>query len=279
MKAKTQLLTLVSMATLALGGVTVTSSLLLNTPENHSINAETVDDTVGTVRLWVADPENGETFRDWNCTPRIWFQYDGNAYMDPTGYVDNSLETVGNGKNQQRRYYYFDFDTDTVAGALKSGNPKFEVQCIENGEWKRTTSAYDFTMDNMSKIIYVYHDDDNSQNSGEGRKFNSVSCAAAGMDMDAKLISKVIEGLQSCSSSVYNGYGIFESIGKNFIHSLNNDGTIKEYYGRVNGLLSDCTISDYADIKDYETGTRSVQVNAQDKYDMLNAMAGNVFSE
>ena len=39
MKAKTQLLTLVSMATLALGGVTVTSSLLLNTPENHSINA------------------------------------------------------------------------------------------------------------------------------------------------------------------------------------------------------------------------------------------------
>lgn len=39
MKAKTQLLTLVSIATLALGGVTVTSSLLLNTPENHSINA------------------------------------------------------------------------------------------------------------------------------------------------------------------------------------------------------------------------------------------------
>lgn len=51
MKARTQLLTLVSMATLALGGVTVTSSLLLNTPENHSINAETVDETGGTVRL------------------------------------------------------------------------------------------------------------------------------------------------------------------------------------------------------------------------------------
>ena len=43
MKAKTQLLTLVSIATLALGGVTVTSSLLLNTPENHSINAATIE--------------------------------------------------------------------------------------------------------------------------------------------------------------------------------------------------------------------------------------------
>ena len=42
MKAKTQLLALVSIATLALGGVTVTSSLLLNTPENHSINAEPI---------------------------------------------------------------------------------------------------------------------------------------------------------------------------------------------------------------------------------------------
>lgn len=39
MKARTQLLTLVSMATLALGGVTVASGLLLNTPENNSINA------------------------------------------------------------------------------------------------------------------------------------------------------------------------------------------------------------------------------------------------
>ena len=55
MKARTQLLTLVSMATLALGGVTVASGLLLNTPENNSINAATID-----------EPETGGFFTPGN---------------------------------------------------------------------------------------------------------------------------------------------------------------------------------------------------------------------
>jgi hypothetical protein len=78
-------------------------------------------------------------------------------------------------------------------------------------------------------------------------------------------LAKVLEGYLSCEASLDNGYLAFDLINTNFIPTVSGGNWNME------GMLSDPTntIKDYAAIADYSTGTRSVTINAQTKYDML----------
>lgn len=88
--------------------------------------------------------------------------------------------------------------------------------------------------------------------------------------VDAGMAAEGLEGLQTCSTSSINGYNAFAGVAKSFIHK--DDGTWK-----TSGFLNKCTISDYADVSAYSSGERSIQVNAQDKYNALSIASGITF--
>ncbi|MGI6714130.1 MAG: hypothetical protein ACOX3K_03715 [Bacilli bacterium] len=80
------------------------------------------------------------------------------------------------------------------------------------------------------------------------------------------LLAAALEGYLSCDGNTDNGYGAFPAIDSNFI-LRNPDGSWKTM-----GYLSDRTILDFDTISDYETGNKTVTINAQAKYDMLKKM-------
>lgn len=80
------------------------------------------------------------------------------------------------------------------------------------------------------------------------------------------LLAAAVEGYLSCDSNTDNGYGAFPAIDSNFI-LRNPDGTWKTM-----GYLSDRYINDFENVSDYETGNKTLSVNAQAKYDMLKKM-------
>ena len=255
MKAKTQLLTLVSMATLALGGVTVTSSLLLNTPENHSINAETVDDTVGTVRLWISSDKDNPISND-NGFPKLWIHTEpGTTDAEKGEEIWRGTET-GNWHNQiegKRTYYYFDVPAKDIVGNYLT----IERYAPGGTERWNDSNPYEITAENVTQVFYLWRD------------LKTISTGSPD-SVDAGMAAEGLEGLQTCSTSSINGYNAFKGVAKSFIHK--DDGTWK-----TSGFLNECTISDYADVSAYSSGERSIQVNAQDKYDALSIASGITF--
>lgn len=255
MKAKTQLLTLVSMATLTLGGVTVTSSLLLNTPENHSINAETVDDTVGTVRLWISSDQNNPISKDGGV-PKLWI-HTGSGTDDATKgedyWVGAETGNWNNGQENNRTYYYFD-----VPAANLIGNYLTIQRFSSDGtSLLNQSGTIEITTTNVTQVFYLWENQ------------STISAGPVGK-LDAGMAAKALEGLQTCSSSATNGYNAFEGIAKTFIH--NDDGTWK-----IVGNLNDYNIHDYASVDAYATGERAVTVDAYSKYLALSGAAGVTF--
>lgn len=255
MKARTQLLTLVSMATLALGGVTVASGLLLNTPENNSINAETVDDTVGTVRLWISSDQSNPISNSGGI-PKLWI-HTGSGTDDATKGTDIWVGTqTGNWNNTQesnRTYYYFD-----VPAANLVGNYLTIQRFASDGTtfWNQSQSV-EITSANITQVFYLYGDQSTIGNGSPSK-------------LDAGMSAKALEGLQTCSSSAINGYNAFEGIAKSFIHS--DDGDLKTV-----GDLHDYDIQDYASVDAYASDERTITVDAYDKYVALSGAAGVTF--
>jgi len=81
-------------------------------------------------------------------------------------------------------------------------------------------------------------------------------------------VRKVLEGYLSCSPSVDNGYGAFNLMDNTFIPKVDAGGTT---IWNMSGTLGGQTIDDYASVEAYETGERTVEVDAYVKYQMLAA--------
>ena len=81
-------------------------------------------------------------------------------------------------------------------------------------------------------------------------------------------VRKVLEGYLSCSPSVDNGYGAFNLMDNTFIPKIDAGGTT---IWNMSGTLGGQTLNDYASVEAYETGERTVEVDAYVKYQMLAA--------
>ena len=260
MKARTQLLTLVSMATLALGGVTVASGLLLNTPKKISINAETIDDNVGTVRIWMSS-DQGNPIEQSNAKAKLWI-HTGNA-NDGSGKGEDiwsGFETGNweNGVENNRTYYYFDIPAANLVGNYLTIQ---RFSSDGNTLWN-SSKPLQITSDNITQVFFLWADWNDWKNIG-------ISTGSPNQ-VDAGMAAKALEGLQTCSTSAINGYNAFKGIANTFIH--NDDGTWKTV-----GDLDDYDIQDYASVDAYASGERTVTVDAYDKYLALSGAAGVKF--
>lgn len=78
--------------------------------------------------------------------------------------------------------------------------------------------------------------------------------------------AKVLEGYLSCSPSIHNGYAAYELVRDNFIVRSGTD------HWNIYGDLGSVNVDDFANVSDYETGTRTANlVDAYTKFLMLEA--------
>lgn len=78
-------------------------------------------------------------------------------------------------------------------------------------------------------------------------------------------VRKVLEGYLTCSNSVNNGYGAFPTMDATFIPKLFNEETGITTWNMI-GNLGGQIINDYETIDAYTTGSRTVEVDAYQKY-------------
>lgn len=186
------------------------------------------------VRIWL----NRQGINEWGYNYVIRA---GNTYYEPT----NFISALTNG----RWFVYYDVPTSNVK------NKSLDIINIDSN--KNTIGAMNTTFEpsDNSKVWYVnkYNDDwwiSKGSVDGNDTVYNTF-------------FAKVLEGYLTCSASADNGYGAFNLVDTNF---LPKDGNWK-----MDGQLSDVTITDYAYGSDYSsTSQRTLtEVNAFHKYEAL----------
>lgn len=251
MKTKLQFIALASLAVMGAGCLAVTAGVTSNQNSQLSLNAETINETIGNVRIWFSSDPNAPLEKD-GATPVLWFHntYEGGGDV----LLAKNPQKVINSAEGDRVYWYFDVDANNILGKYVSVQRYNEDGTVY---WNNTSKALLINPDTLNQVIYQYGD------------WSTVACGVVG-STDAYMAAKAVEGLQTCSSSNVNGFNAFPQIAKTFI--LNENGDWKLPSGQN---LDQVEISDYASIDDYATGKRTITVNAYDKAVIL-ARTSNV---
>ncbi|MCI2111265.1 MAG: hypothetical protein LKK13_02860 [Bacilli bacterium] len=212
------------------------------------------DATVSTayMRVWITSDPSNPLNKDGGL-PGLWFHTDSSGGEDVhvTAHDASGYGEWDNGQESNRPYYYFDVPTATVLGSYMS------IQRFSPtwGFWNQSDSIQ-FTEDvaKSQQVFYLWGD------------WKGISQGVV-PSVDAGMAAHALEGLLTCSDSVYNGYGAFAHINNTFI----KDGSGN---WKTIGNLSDHTIYDYASVSDYgDPSKKTTQVNAYAKYLALSAMA------
>lgn len=179
----------------------------------------------------------------------------GDTYYDATGY--EKAIVWGDGALY---FPFYDVEIAEIVGKqvgltiLNDGTGKVEVEI----------PAQTFNEGDNNKIIHPIKSDAGiwsyKSDYQEGRLFNSFA-------------AKVLEGYLTCSASVSNGYGAFPTLDANIIV---RPGGVDEW--NLEGDLGDINIQDYAALTDYETGNRTVEIDAYTKYVALQQQYNNSLS-
>ena len=263
MKTKLQFIALASLAVMGAGCLAVTAGVTANQNTQLSLNAGTVNETVGYVRLWITSETSNPINTD-GCYPKLWI-HDGSgnnnwdkgndkfvSEVNGYGEVENKAEGYQDsyGNQRYRLYYYFDVPASKALGYYMTIQ-RFDLQ----GKCVNQTTPLQLTATNVNEVFYVWSD---------------LSNASSGVvnNVGAELAAKAVEGLQTCSSSDANGFNAFPQIAKTFILNENGDWKLPE-----GQKLDTVEISDYASIDDYATGKRTITVNAYDKAVILARMS------
>ena len=246
MKTKLQFIALASLAVMGAGCLAVTTGVTANQNTQLSLNAETIDDTVGYVRLWIGSNETNPLNLAGGI-PEIVIsptenEEDGAIYTNCHEYLNNA--------EGRRAYWYFDIPAEGIVGKYISIR---RIDSATGNVWNRSSFSK-ITEQNVNQVAYLNY------------YMNGLDFGAIG-SVDAKLASWALEGLQTCSSSDINGYNAFQKIANTFIK--NEDGSWKTQ-GSIGGNI----INDYASIDDYAGGNRTVEVDAWAKVQILEEMSG-----
>ncbi len=264
MKTKLQFIALASLAVMGAGCLAVTAGVTANQNTQLSLNAETINETVGYVRLWVSSDKNNPINRD-GCYPKLWIHTgsgtdDWNKGSDVYVTEKNEFVEMQNTEEWENTdvyqgyriyYYYFDVPVANVVGNYLTIQ-RFE---INDDAWKNQSGTIQITQENVGQVFYLWDDQTTISTGGPGK-------------LSAALAAKGVEGLQTCSSSNINGFNAFPQIANTFI--LNENGDWKLPSGQN---LDQVEISDYASIDDYATGKRTITMNAYDKAAILARMS------
>lgn len=263
MKIKLQFMALASLAVMGAGCLAVTAGVTANQNTQLSLNAETINETVGYVRLWVSSDKNNPINRD-GCYPKLWIHTgsgtsDSNKGSDVYVTEKNGFVEIQNTEEWEnttvyqgyRIYYYFDVPVANIVGNYLT----IQRFGINDDAWKNQSGTIKITEENVGQVFYLWQDQTTITTGGPDK-------------LSAALAAKGVEGLQTCSSSNINGFNAFPQIAKTFILDANGDWKLPSGQN-----LDEIEISDYASIDDYATGTRSITVNAYDKAVILAQMS------
>ena len=260
MKTKLQFIALASLAVMGAGCLAVTAGVTANQSTQLSLNAETINDTVGYLRLWLSSDNNNKLSGKGNRV-RAWFHENNSdiALGEGTAYFSsNTLINIHESNaNPNREYYYVDVklpENRSVIGTYLT------VETIKDtGEIATYTDPV--LIDNatkLSQVMYIY--------SAYGQRDCSQSAFGSLNWGTPELAAKALEGLQTCSSSDINGFNAFPTLSKTFF--------LNDTEWKITGDLGGETIMDYASIDDYATGERTIEVNAYQKAVILAQASG-----
>lgn len=196
----------------------------------HDTHSAEAASPFNTMRIWISsDSEN--PIHNSGGKPGLWFHTGPNNNGDDvyvTSHSDGAYGEWNNNAEGGRKYYYFDVPTRCVGSYMT-------IQRFSSDwQWWNQSNSTNFYEGQAKthEVFYLWGDQ------------TTISRGSIGI-VDAGLATKALEGLLTCSSSVYNGYGAFPKVCSTFIKNGDSWKTV--------GNLNDCTFNDFVNVDDYNS--------------------------
>lgn len=184
-------------------------------------------------RLWVTI--NDQYWESSATESKLWAYYKTPSNPNPNWEDDHQMTLVGYSGNYNDdgfRYglYYIDIPNDAYQVAFKNYTGSYDSSL----EWKQTND-FDLTFESEYSVFYINNVPDGKRPVTQGS-----------MNLNSECLAKVLSIIDSCSTSILDGYNSWNQINKIFIETnLNYDRNHIAYENYTIGEVIDALSARY----------------------------------